>query len=252
MAAERRERRLDARQRRAQLVSRVRREAPCRRERALAVGRRAAQAGEHLVEARGQRAQLRRAVVARHAAIEILGAGDPRRRGPEPPQRPEHEIGGQPDAEPGDQQRPDAEREQAAVERRQLALGGAELRRDLERRETAERLELDRVGAIALAAHVERLQAQPRRRPSGGQLLAERRQLAAVEQEAQRRPRGRQHVVEPAVGRGQLALHRRERRLAGELGGPLQPEVQRRALGVADVARHDDARRRPGRSPARA
>ena len=60
VAGDRRQRRLHARQRRAQLVAGVGGEAARRVERAVAVVGRAAEAREHRVEAPGERAQLRR------------------------------------------------------------------------------------------------------------------------------------------------------------------------------------------------
>ena len=91
MALERRQRRLHARQRRAQLVARVGREAPGRAQCALAVGRRAPQPREHRVEARGQRAQLGRAAVGRHAPLEVLVLGDARGDVAQPLQRAQDE-----------------------------------------------------------------------------------------------------------------------------------------------------------------
>ena len=206
VAAERRQVGLHARQRRAQLVPGVGGEAPRRRQRALAVGRRAPEPREHLVEARRQRAQLGRPVVAGHAAVEVLGAGDAGGRPAQAAQRAQRHVGGEPGAQRRQEQRGRAERQQAAVELGQLALGRRQPRRDLQPREPAERLQADRVGAVTLAAGLERVQAVARRRPPGRRRAAEGRQLAPVEQQPQRRAGGRQDVVQALVARGQLAL----------------------------------------------
>ena len=77
-------------------MPRVRGEAARRGQRALAVGSRSAEPREHVVEARGEGAQLGGAVVAADALVEILGPRDPRRRRAQPPQRREQERRGEP------------------------------------------------------------------------------------------------------------------------------------------------------------
>ena len=121
-----------------------------------------------------------------------------------------------------------------------LRSSRAQAPRHLQPRQPAQRLQPDRVGAVALAAGHERVQPVARRRAPGRRRAAEGRQLAPVEQQAQRRPRRRQHVVDALILRRQLALHRRQRRLAGELDGALELVVEGAALGAIDVARHDD------------
>ena len=61
----------------------------------------------------------------RHAPVEVLVLGDARRDRAQPPQRAQHEVGREPRAGAGHQQRDEAEREQAMVER---APGGARAR----------------------------------------------------------------------------------------------------------------------------
>ena len=100
MAPQRRQRRLHAGQRRAQLVAGVGGEAPRRGQRALAVGRAAAQPREHRVERARHRAQLRRPAVVGHAAVEVLVVGDRRGHRPQPPQRPQHDRRDQPHRDP--------------------------------------------------------------------------------------------------------------------------------------------------------
>ncbi len=161
MAAQRRQRRLDARQRRAQLVAGVGREAPRRGERALAVGRRPPEPREHVVEARRQRAQLGRPVVAGHALVEILGARDPRRRRAQAPQRREQQGRREPRADAAEQQRDQAEPREPAIQRRELALDRPHRRRDLEAREALEPGDRDPrdVRAVAPVAGAERVHA---------------------------------------------------------------------------------------------
>ena len=139
VAAQRRQRRLDARQRRAQLVARVGGEAARRRERALAIGRRAPEPREHVVEARGERAQLGRPVVAGHAPVEVLGAGDPGGRAAQAPQRAQQQRRREPRAEAAGEQRRRGRTPRAArSSSRSAALDGAQRARDLEAREAAE------------------------------------------------------------------------------------------------------------------
>jgi hypothetical protein len=210
-------------------------------ERALAIGRRAAEAGEHVVEARRQRAQLRGAV-AGNALVEVLGARDVRGRRAQAAQRTQQDVGDDPHPDARHEQGADAERREPPVERREAVLEAAQARRHLEPREAAELglLEADDVGAVALAADGERAQAVARRGRAGGS-LAGLDEHAPPEQEAQRRRGGRQHLVEAAVVGRQLALDGCERRLARQLGGRPQAVVERGALGAVDVARDHDA-----------
>ena len=259
MAAQRRESRLHRRQRRAELVAGVGREAPRRLQRALAVRARAAEPGEHRVEARGERASLGRAVLGRHATAEVLVAGDARRHAAQPRERAQHEPRRQPPPDPGDDQRQRAEGGESPVERVLARLERVEAGNNLQPGEPAELLVAQgcRIRAVVLAAGAEGVQPQRearalrRRRPG-----VEQHRLA--EHEAQRAARRREDRVESAVVLGHLLLHGRQRGRPGELGGAPQAVVEGGALVVIDLARgnqpgnhqhggehQDDAEREP-------
>ena len=206
MALQGGERGLDAGQRGAQLVAGVGGEAPRGRQRALAVGRRAPEAGEHRVEARRERAQLGRAA-GRHAAVEILVLGHAGGHGAQPSQRAQHEVGRQPHPDPRGHQRDQPEREQAVLELRLAVLQRRQRADDLQAREAAETGVAQRgdVGAVALAARVEGLQPAPQARARGRRgagvehdAPAERQaQRACPTPRARRRGAGRDRAAPP-------------------------------------------------------
>ena len=155
MAGDRRQRRLHARQRRAQLVAGVGGEPARRVERAVAVLGRAAEAREHRVEAPGERAQLGRAAH-RDRALEVALALDARRRGAQPPQRPQHDVGREPHARRGDEQHRRAEQREPPAQRGLARLEVGEARRDLEADEPAEPGIAERLGVRAVARAADR------------------------------------------------------------------------------------------------
>ena len=208
MAAQRRQRRLHAGQRRAQLVAGVGGEAPRRRQRALAVGRRAPEPREHRVEARapasaarpGRRRRARggrgprRSAIARRSTVRSRRSGRSTRSAAShtPRARRTSTIAAEADQR-------DARRSSSCA----LAPAAPGCVDDLQAREPAEARVAQRrdVGAVA-----------PRRRDSKvcrprGSARARGRRRARVEQDApaERRrselPRRRQHGVEALVVR---------------------------------------------------
>ena len=226
-------------------------EAAGRVERAVAVVRRARQPPEHRVEAPRQRAQLGRAADGDRALEVALGL-DTGRRGAQPPQRAQDEVGREPDPGGRDEQHGDADQREAAAQRGAAVLEVLEAGGDLEADEAAEAGVAQRLGVGAVARPADGGRVEPeRRRPVRVERDARVEEHRVADREAQRAARRAQDGVEAAVGVGQPLLDRGDRGRARELGRAPQPVVEHLALGAVDLPGDDDARRRRGRPRAR-
>ena len=207
-----------------------------------------------LNDAASARGSLRPAVGG-DAAVEVLVAGDARRRGAQPRERAQDEAGREEHERGRDGS---ASAPSSASRRRKRSWRASRLAR---RVVSSSRARPPRLGsrsvvgvrAVADAARARRSRTRRAAARSRGGGSPASSSVVLAEAQPQRRARGREHRVEAVVGGGQLLLHGGQRRGARELGRAQQPVVERLALGAVDVARGEQpapraARRRRRRS----